>query len=130
MSPFSILLLAFTLAMIAVHLATMALVRRMIAAAHPRWLTPANLVRFEGVYYLALAAFVLWYPDRRLLWPLLVMGTLHVGGWALAEIRPQVLSPSNAGGDFDRILCGFQVFDWLEALVLLWIVWALVRPAF
>ncbi len=130
MNAFSILLLAFTLAMILVHLATTPLVRHMLAAAHPRWLTLANLVRFEGVYYLVLAAFVLCYPDRRLLWPLLVMGSLHVGGWAVAELRPQLLSPANAGGDFDRILRAFQVFDWLEALVLVWIAWALLRPAF
>ncbi len=127
MPVFAITVFVFTLAMLAVHLATMSLARRMTAPGAPRWLSLANLIRFEGLYYVVLAAFVLAYPDRRLLWPLAAMGTLHLGVWAVAELRPGWLKLAAAGEYTERIMRGIQLFDWIEALVLGWIAWTLIH---
>lgn len=71
----SALLLAFTAAMILVHLTSTRLLRRAWAGEAPVWLSVLNIFRFEGIYYLALMAYVAWQSGRFLLircwlWPL------------------------------------------------------------
>ena len=46
----AILLLALTLAMVAVHLTSGQLLRRIWAKQAPRWLSALNIFRFEGSY--------------------------------------------------------------------------------
>lgn len=94
------LLLAFTLAMVAVHLTSTRLLRRAWGERPPRWLSVLNIFRFEGIYYLALMAYVAWRGSRFLLAPLVAMAMLHVVGWAVAERRGGWLV--NAGGEAAR----------------------------
>ena len=88
----SALLLVFTSAMILVHLTSTRLLRRAWAGDAPGWLSVLNLFRFEGIYYLALMAYVVWQRGRFLLLPLLVMAALHMAGWAVAERRREWLA--------------------------------------
>ncbi|MGE5206625.1 MAG: hypothetical protein ACM3PW_13495 [Chlamydiota bacterium] len=121
------LLLAFTLAMIVVHLTSTRLLRCAWGQAKPRWLSVLNIFRFEGTYYLALMAYVAWQGGRFLLAPLIVMAVLHVAGWAVAERRRAWLV--NAGGEVARahILTGVQIFDLAETVVLAYVAWVLLR---
>jgi hypothetical protein len=126
----SALLLAFTAAMILVHLISTRLLRRAWASEAPDWLSVLNIFRFEGTYYLALMAYVVWQRGRFLLVPLVVMAVLHVAGWAMAERRREWLT--EAGGEWarGRILVGVQVFDLAETVVLAYIAWVLARAIF
>ncbi len=121
------LLLAFTLAMVAVHLTSGRLLRRAWRDSAPGWLSVLNIFRFEGTYYLALMTYVAWQDGRFLLAPLVVMAALHVAGWAVAEKRRGWLV--NPGGEAARarILAGVQVFDLAETVVLAYIAWVLLR---
>lgn len=123
----AILLLALTLAMVAVHLTSGQLLRRIWAKQAPRWLSALNIFRFEGSYYVLLMGYVAWQRSRFLLAPLLVMAVLHIGGWMVAERRRAWLV--NAGGEAarSRILAGVQIFDLAETVVLLYIAWVLAR---
>ena len=127
MKPAAALLLAFTLAMIVVHLTSTRLLRRAWELNAPRWLSVPNIFRFEGIYYLALMAYVSWQRNRFLLTPIVLMAVLHVAGWALAEQRRGWLV--NAGGEAARarILTGVQIFDLAETAVLGYVAWVLLR---
>ncbi len=113
--------------MFAYHLVSMRLIRR--AAITPsRWLRAVHLVRFEALYYLTLAVFVLWTRSSQLLFPLLVLGTLHVAFWLAADARPGWVDLAGvAAGRRERVLLVIQIFDWAEAAVLVWIAWALLQ---
>jgi hypothetical protein len=126
----SALLLAFTAAMILVHLTSGRLLRKAWAGEAPRWLSTLNIFRFEGIYYLALMAYAAWQHGRFLLVPLIVMAVLHVTGWAVAERRREWLA--NAGGEAarSRILVGVQAFDLAETVVLVYIAWVLTEAIF
>lgn len=121
------LLLVFTLAMLVVHLTSTRLLRRAWGEEKPRWLSVLNIFRFEGIYYLALMAYVAWQGGSFLLAPLIVMAVLHVAGWAVAERRRAWLV--NAGGEAARarILTGVQIFDLAETIILGYIAWVLLR---
>lgn len=121
------LLLAFTLAMVVLHLTSTRLLRRAWGERPPRWLSVLNIFRFEGTYYLALIAYIAWQGSRFLLAPLIIMAVLHVAGWAVAEKRQRWLV--NPGGEAARarILAGVQVFDLAETVVLAYIAWVLLR---
>jgi hypothetical protein len=123
----SALLLAFTAAMILVHLTSTRLLRRAWAEEAPGWLTVLNIFRFEGIYYLALMAYVVWQRGRFLLLPLLVMAALHVAAWAMAERQREWLAGAGGGMGRTRILAGVQVFDLAETVVLVYIAWGLAR---
>ncbi len=121
------LLLALTLAMVAVHLTSTRLLRRAWGERPPPWLSVLNIFRFEGTYYLALMAYVASQGSRFLLAPLIIMAVLHVAGWAIAERRPGwLVSPGGEAGRA-RILAGVQVFDLAETVVLAYIAWVLLR---
>ncbi|HEU5336395.1 MAG TPA: hypothetical protein VFU27_10545 [Terriglobales bacterium] len=126
----AILLLAFTLAMVAVHLTSGELLRRIWAKRAPRWLSALNLFRFEGIYYVFLMGYVASQRSRFLLAPLVVMALLHIGAWMVAERRRAWLV--NAGGEAARarILAGVQAFDLAETAVLVYIAWVLARAIF
>ncbi len=121
------LLLAFTLAMVAVHLTSTRLLRRAWSAQAPTWLSVLNIFRFEGIYYLALMAYVAWQRSRFLLAPLVIMAGLHLAGWAVAESKRGWLV--NTGGEAARarILSGVQIFDLGETVVLVYIAYVLAR---
>jgi hypothetical protein len=121
----SALLLAFTAAMILVHLTSARLLRRAWAGEAPGWLSVLNIFRFEGIYYLALMAYVVWQRGRFLLVPLVVMAALHVAGWAMAERRREWLAEASGEPARARILMGVQVFDLVETVVLVYIAWVL-----
>ena len=123
----TVLLLLFTLAMVAVHLTSGQLLRRAWSGGAPRWLSVLSIFRFEAIYYLGLMGYVAWQRSRFLLAPLVVMAVLHVAGWALAEARPGWLV--NAGGQAGRarILAGVQAFDLAETVVLVYIAWVLAE---
>lgn len=126
----AILLLSLTLAMVAVHLTSGRLLRRIWAQQAPRWLSALAIFRFEGIYYVLLMGYVAWQRSRFLLAPLVVMALLHVGAWMVAERRRAWLV--NAGGEAARarILTGVQAFDLAETVVLLYIAWVLARAIF
>jgi hypothetical protein len=121
------LLLAFTAAMVVLHLSSGRLLRRAWGENPPRWLSVLNIFRFEGIYYLALMACVAWKRGRFLLAPLIILAVLHVGGWALAEQRREWLAGAQGEAVRARIVAGVQVFDFAEALVLIYIGWVLAR---
>ncbi len=120
------LLLAFTLAMVAVHLTSTRLLRRAWGERPPRWLSVLHIFRFEGTYYLALMAYVAWQGSRFLLAPLIIMAVLHVAGWAVAETRRGWLVNPSGEAVRARILAGVQVFDLAETVVLAYISWVLL----
>ena len=126
----SALLLAFTAAMILVHLISTRLLRRAWASEAPDWLSVLNIFRFEGTYYLALMAYVVWQRGRFLLVPLVVMAVLHVAGWAMAERRREWLANAGVATARGRILVGVQAFDLAETVVLAYIAWVLARAIF
>jgi hypothetical protein len=126
----STLLLAFTAAMILVHLTSGRLLRRVWRAEAPGWLSVLNIFRFEGIYYLALMVYAVSQRGRFLLLPLLVMAALHVAGWAMAERRRDWLADAGGEATRARILAGVQVFDLAETVVLAYIGWVLVRAIF
>ena len=130
MKPASALLLAFTAAMILVHLTSTRLLRRAWADQAPGWLSVLNIFRFEGAYYVALMAYVVWQRGRFLLVPLVVMAALHVTAWMLAERRREWLA--NAGGEAARarILAGVQAFDLAETVLLVYIAWVLAQAIY
>ncbi len=127
MKPATALLLAFTLAMITVHLTSGRLLRRAWGERPPRWLSALNIFRFEGTYYLALMAYVVWQGSRFLLAPLIIMAVLHVAGWAVAEKRRGWLINPSGEAARTRILAGVQAFDLAETVVLAYIAWVLLR---
>src|SRR5690348_10335929 len=90
------LLLAFTAAMVCVHLTSGRLLRRAWAGDAPPWLSVLNIFRFEGAYYVALMAYVAVQRGRFLLVPLIVMALLHLAAWALAENRRGWLAQGGA----------------------------------
>lgn len=126
----SALLLAFTAAMILVHLTSTRLLQRAWADQAPGWLSVLNIFRFEGTYYVVLMAYVVWQRGRFLLVPLVVVAVLHVAGWVLAERRRGWLA--NAGGEAARarIMTGVQAFDLAETVVLVYIALVLARAIF
>lgn len=126
----STLLLAFTAAMILVHLTSGRLLRSAWRAEAPGWLSVLNIFRFEGIYYLALMVYAVSQRGRFLLLPLLVMAALHVAGWAMAERRRDWLAEAGGEATRARILAGVQVFDLAETVVLAYIGWVLVRAIF
>ncbi|HEV2117157.1 MAG TPA: hypothetical protein VGR48_14090 [Terriglobales bacterium] len=121
------LLLAFTLAMVAVHLTSGRLLRRAWEGEAPRRLSVLNIFRFEGIYYLALMAYVGWQRSRFLLIPLVVMAALHVVAWAVAERRREWLVDAGGAAARARILAGVQAFDLAETVVLIYVAWVLGR---
>lgn len=123
----SALLLLFTAGMVLVHLTSTRLLRRAWGERPPGWLSVLNIFRFEGIYYLALMAYVAWQRDRFLVAPLVIMAVLHVAGWAMAERRPGWLVNSGGEGARARILNGVQVFDWAETVLLVYVGWVLLR---
>lgn len=126
----SALLLAFTAAMILVHLTSTRLLQRAWADQAPGWLSVLNIFRFEGTYYVVLMAYVVWQRGRFLLLPLVVMVALHIAGWVLAERRRGWLA--NAGGEAARarIMTGVQAFDLAETVVLVYIACVLAQATF
>ena len=124
------LLLAFTLAMVAVHLTSGRLLRRVWEGKASRWLSVLNIFRFEGIYYVALMAYVGWQRSRFLLLPLVVMAALHVAGWALAARRREWLADGGGEAARARIVTGVQAFDLAETVVLIYIAWVLGRALF
>ena len=126
----SALLLVFTAVMILVHLTSARLLRRAWAGEAPGWLSVLNLFRFEGVYYLALMAYVAWQSGRFLLIPLVIMAALHVAGWAMAERRREWLEGAGGALGRTRILAGVQAFDLAETVVLVYIAWVLAQTIF
>lgn len=125
----SALLLVFTAGMVLVHLTSTHLLRRAWGEQPPGWLSVLNIFRFEGIYYLALMAYVAWQRGRFLLAPLVIMAVLHVAGWAMAERKPGWLVNSGGAAARARILTGVQVFDLAETVLLLYIGWVLARVA-
>jgi hypothetical protein len=126
----SALLLASTTAMILVHLTSTRLLRRAWADQAPGWLSVLNIFRFEGTYYVALMAYVVWQRGRFFLVPLLVMAALHVAGWVLAERRREWLANAGGEGARTRILAGVQAFDLAETVVLVYIAWVLAQAIY
>ena len=126
----SALLLVFTSAMILVQLTSTHLLRRAWAGEAPGWLSVLNIFRFEGVYYLALMAYVAWQSGRFLLIPLVIMAALHVAGWAMAERRREWLAGAGGAVGRTRILAGVQAFDLAETVVLVYIAWVLAQTIF
>lgn len=126
----AILLFAFTLGMVVVHITSAELLRRIWTKRAPRWLSALNLFRFEGIYYVLLMGYVAWQRSRFLLAPLVVMAVLHIGAWMVAERRRAWLV--TAGGEVARarILAAVQAFDLAETVVLLYIAWVLARAIF
>jgi hypothetical protein len=116
--------------MVAVHLTSGQLLRRIWAKQAPRWLSAINIFRFEGFYYALLMAYVAWQRSRFLLAPLVLMALLHIGGWMVAERRRAWLV--NAGGEAGRarVLIAVQTFDLAETVVLVYIAWVLARAVF
>jgi len=131
---FAAILLLWTLAMLGLHLASRWILRRALGADQPRpaWLTARNVVRFEGLYYVALVAF--WWSNRAdfPLFPLVVLAAIHLGGWAFAEARRTRLAAASFGlgpaaaARLERVLLGIQIFDLAEAAILAYIGWKLV----
>jgi hypothetical protein len=126
----SALLLAFTAAMVLVHLTSGRLLRKAWAGQAPGWLSVLNIFRFEGIYYLALMVYVAWQRGRFLLLPLLVMAALHMAGWAMAERRREWLTETGGKAVRARILVGVQAFDLAETVVLVYIAGVLRRVLF
>lgn len=123
----SALLLVFTAGMVLVHLTSTHLLRRAWGERPPGWLSVLNIFRFEGIYYLALMAYVAWQRGRFLLAPLVIMAVLHVAGWAMAERRPGWLVNSGRGAARARILTSVQIFDLAETVLLVYVGWVLAR---
>lgn len=126
----SALLLVFTAAMILVHLTSTHLLRRAWGEETPGWLSVLNIFRFEGIYYLALMAYVAWQSGRFLLVPLVVMAALHLAGCAIAEQRREWLAGAGGGTGRARILVAVQAFDLAETVVLVYIGWVLAQTLF
>lgn len=121
------LLLVFTLGMVIVHLTSTRLLRRAWSERAPAWLSVLNIFRFEGIYYLALMAYVAWQRSRFLLAPLVTMAALHVAAWAVAERKRGWLVNTAGEARRARILAGVQIFDLGETVVLVYIACVLVR---
>ena len=137
MKAFVALLFVWTLAMLGLHLASRPILRRALksGAERPAWLNAPNVVRFEGLYYVALLAF--WWAGGdahdasagSMLAPILVLMGIHLTGWVFAEAKnPQLarlgsLADSAALERRERILLGIQFFDLAEAVVLAYIAW-------
>ncbi len=105
-------MLVYTIAMLAVHLLSAWLLRR-------RWVTAIALLRFEALYYVLLSAYAVLVHTRRLAFAVAILGTIHLAVWVTYEVRRPAAAPSN------RTLVAVQVFDWGEAVALLWIAYIL-----
>lgn len=112
MRIYTILLLAYTAAMLALHLVTTLALRRVSAR---------TLLRFEAIYYAALLGYVA-AGGRALLWPAVILGAIHLAGWVISETRPAYVHHVASA----RVATAVQIFDWAEAVVLIYIGWRLV----
>ncbi len=117
MRVFTQFVLLYTLIMLAAHLVSSWLLRR-------RWVRASALLRFEGAYYLALVAYVASARAHALIVPVAVLAIIHFGVWAMAEAKPS--SVVVADGRTTRALIAVQIFDWAEALALVWIGWRIL----
>ncbi len=112
MTFFRYILLAATVAMFVLHLASTALLKRGVRAT--------TLLRLEIVYYALLLTAITIPVLRILLVPAIVLAVLHAAVWMYSEVRRQDGIPSRS------VLLGVQVFDSAEAVALAWIAYRLL----
>lgn len=104
-------LVAITGAMFALHLGSKTLLKNGVRAV--------TLLRWEIAYYALLLAAVTLPVFRGLLVPAVVLAALHLAAWVYVERRRDNRLPQ------PRVLRAVQIFDSAEALVLVWIVFAI-----
>jgi hypothetical protein len=122
MKLLSAVLVAATLLMLAIHLASWRLVAMWYAGGSSwvhRHLPPLRLIRIEALYWsLTLAAWPLW---GTLAWKLLVgiFAGIHIGGWVVAELRrPQLPAGLTDLGNRRVVTLAVTGFDLIEAVAL------------
>lgn len=148
---FATIVFALTLVMIAVHVGEWLLLgqlaggsRRKASMRSPLTgvLGLMNFLRFEALYYVVLVAF--WLASHGAVpgAAVILLGAIHVGGWAALEAKkslPQleavaIIAEHNpeteAGGTPEpsglrRLLAGIAAFDAVEVLVLAYLVYHL-----
>lgn len=99
-------------AMLALHLASTFLLRQGIR--------PVTLLRWEAIYYVLLLAALALPSFRRLFVPAIVLAAVHLSAWLYVEKHPPATPPNR------RVLRGVLLFDSAEAVVLAWIIFAIV----
>lgn len=126
MSFGAVILLLWTIAMLAVHLSSRQLVERMWEPGQNRlaWLTVNSLVRFEGLYYIAAVIYAVMARRAALFVPIAVLAVIHFAVWAAVERRSDA---PVAASERKRLLDRIQIFDWGESLALVYIAWWLVE---
>ncbi|MFQ5777846.1 MAG: hypothetical protein ACE5IP_07550 [Terriglobia bacterium] len=144
---FSRIVLALTLAMIAVHVGEWILLGQLARASQRKLLQASpftrvlglmNFLRFEALYYVVLVAFWLTAESAIPGVAVFLLGVVHIGGWAALEARKSmpklealaliaIHNPeAEAGGTrLRRVLAGIGAFDAVEVLVLLYLAYRL-----
>lgn len=144
---------ALTLVMIAVHVGEWLLLGQLASTAK-QGSSPArspftrvfglmNFLRFEAFYYVVLVVFWLFHSEAVPWVWVIVLGAIHVGGWAAIEGRkrlPQLeavalVAARNPEGQaaasrLRRVLGGIALFDAAEVAVLAYIAYRLWSVAF
>ncbi|MBI4446138.1 MAG: hypothetical protein HY645_09520 [Acidobacteria bacterium] len=115
----SIVLLAFTAVMLAVHLCGRWLVRDMLHQPRKFW-SARWLFRFEFGYYVALFAFCTQYHAGFSLWPVAVLGTTHMVGWVVAEYHPAMSRAIAWTPQLARLVDEIWIFDLAEVVFLVY----------
>lgn len=128
-----IFLLVWTFAMLAVHLGSRPILRKALSPGEgrPRWLRVVSIVRFEGAYYIVLLGYALLGPAQFLLAPVVVLGVIHMAGWFYVEARRSALAafePARGTARVEQVLLAVQLFDFFEAVVLIYVGWHLFLP--
>lgn len=126
MSQGAVILLLWTIAMLAVHLKSRQLVERMWVPGQNRiaWLSVNSLVRFEGLYYIAAVLYAIVERRAALFAPIAVLAVIHFAVWAAVERRSNW---PTATAERKQLLDRIQIFDWGESVVLVYIAWWLVE---
>ena len=105
-------LVVVTSAMFALHLASTTLLKHGVRAV--------TLLRWEITYYVLLLGAVILPPFRGLLIPAVVLAVLHFGAWTYSELHREQGIPR------PQVLRAVTLFDSAEAIVLAWILIALL----
>lgn len=105
-------LVAATGSMFALHLGTTTLLKHGVRAV--------TLLRWEIAYYVLLLAAVTLPSFRGLLAQAVVLAVLHLAAWGYSELHPEAGMPRPA------VLRAVRIFDSAEAIVLAWILVAMV----
>lgn len=125
--PLYALIVAFTLAMMAVHLNTGRLIKQWTGRRGswlPEWFTVTNLVRGEALYWALVLLSRPWKIAPPMKFVVAIFATLHLAVWLLAEFR-RMRGSSRLGAvtGSPRAVHAIAAFDFVEAIALLAVGW-------